>query len=129
MSEVTRRQTCTDHCATCNQHFHGLKAFDAHLNDNGERVECCEGWVAIIIDRQQKIRPALQQWTTEGWCELQKGCWADGRRVSWEHPVTIWQVALTDKALAARQEWLQGQHSKESEPMDAEPVVGVTPHA
>jgi len=48
--------------------------------------------------------PSLQQWTPEGFCDKMRGCWEDGRRIRYEHPVTIWQVATTEEqrlALAA----------------------------
>ncbi len=120
MSErAAPRQTCRDHCQACNQHFSGLGAFDAHLNWNGERTECCEGAAAIIIGKDKRIRAALQVWSDDGWCELQNGCYVDGKRVKWEHPVVVWQVAMTE----AQRERLQhafGRRGEESEPLSAE---------
>ncbi len=78
------RQTCTDHCGGCNQHFHGLKAFDAHRLG----MKCTPGAEAI----GRKDQPLLQAWTTNGWCSLQTGCRAEGHIVQWLNPVTIWQT-------------------------------------
>lgn len=119
MSETVRRQTCRDHCQSCQQHFSSLGAFDAHLSDNGDSTECCEGAAAITIRRDRKIRPALQQWTTEGWCELAPGCYVDGVRVRWEHPVVVWQQATTEEQ-RERLSALSGRRGKESEPLESE---------
>ena len=78
------RQTCTDHCSTCGRHFHGLGAFDAHRREN----TCGAPETAL----NTKGRLVLQVWTLDGYCQLTPGCWRDGKRDHWEHPVTIWQV-------------------------------------
>ena len=86
--EKPRRRTCTEHCATCNRHFHGLNTFDAHIR-TGECVE-----PDSILNT--KGMPFAQVWTEDGWCDLEKGCWHDGRRVKYMHPVTIWQTYVRD---------------------------------
>lgn len=102
MSEVEERaparQTCTDHCRTCLRHFHGIGAFDAH-RQNGQ---CMPPAGAV----SGKGRLLLQMWTTEGYCDREKGCWKDGKRVTWLHPVEIWQVAMSEE----QRERLAGLH-------------------
>lgn len=78
---TAKRMTCTDHCATCGRHFHGLTAFDAHRKD-GECLEPSEVF-------SEKGRQKLQAWTEDGWCDKQS--WHDGKRTGWDHPVTVWQ--------------------------------------
>jgi len=84
----TRRQTCTDHCAGCNQHFHGLGAFERH-RQNGS---CALGGSAVASKGKNVGQPLLQAWTEQGWCALQSGSTRDGVIVNWHHPVPIWQV-------------------------------------
>lgn len=76
-----RRQTCTDHCSTCGQHFHGLKAFDIH-----QRNGMCS------YQAGEPGRQAISVWTEDGSCSKVKGCWENGQLVRWEYPVTIWQM-------------------------------------
>ena len=77
------KQTCTDHCAGCDRHFHGLQAFDAHRQDS----ECQEpdGLMGT------KGQPLLQAWTMEGYCAL------SNLRAPLVHPVTIWQTYRTEE--------------------------------
>ena len=78
-------QTCTDHCAGCNRHFHGLTAFDAHRR-GGECQEPSE------IVGEKSGEHTLRVWTDEGNCDKMRGCWHDGKRLHFETPVTIWQM-------------------------------------
>lgn len=102
---ATPRPTCTDHCARCGQHFHGLGAFDAHRQDG----VCVEPAVeALRRSKDGFERPALQVWTAEGWCKLWGGCYENGRFIEdkQQHPVVIYQVATTEaqrEALAVLQ--------------------------
>lgn len=75
-------QTCTDHCGTCDRHFHGLGAFDAHRQDG----ECIEPVQAVVTSRDGSTRQALQVWTDNGECRLGLG----RQRIT--PNVTIWQV-------------------------------------
>ena len=92
------RQTCTDHCATCGGHFHGLGAFDAHRMQGA----CYAGFLYDLINT--KGTRLLQVWTEEGYCDKEKGCWADGKRDHYSHPVTIWQTFKSEEALQRLQE-------------------------
>lgn len=90
-----RRQTCTHCCSElggCGQHFHGLGAFDAHL----QRVhEGLNRWDARTYELEHLPgqKAGLEAWTEDGWCDL-------GAKD--QHPVTIWHLPLTE----ARQEQL-----------------------
>ena len=90
---ATARQTCTDHCAGCGAHFHGLGAFDAHRQDN----ECQMPSETLIRSGRRKGEPSLQVWTAAGFCDKERGCWQDGRRVAFVSPVTIYQLATTEE--------------------------------
>lgn len=89
------RKTCTDHCATCGEHFHGLGAFDAHRRDG----YCLPPESAANKDGKL----LLQMWTEDGSCDHVKGNWKDGRRLRWAEPVVIWQKAITDEQRARMQ--------------------------
>lgn len=91
-------QTCTDHCGRCGRHFHGVGAFDAHRRD-GACADPLE--LAYGVDSQRSGRLILQPWTTSGRCSLAAGCYADGRLVRYEEPVTVWQIAQTAERTAA----------------------------
>ena len=79
------RQTCTDHCAGCDAHFHSLAAFDAHLEvDEGGVVHNDPATVVYRLGKKAGSLK-LQAWTSEGWCRLQKV----GEE---QHPVRIWQM-------------------------------------
>ena len=88
------RSTCTDHAACCDRHFHGLGAFDLHRKSG-----VCTPPEDVLV----KDRPALQVWTTDGYCRLGKG------GVVSEH-VTIWQKVMTE----LQREALQKLNIKES---------------
>ncbi len=83
------RQTCTDHCGGCNQHFHGLGAFTAHR----QAMRCTPGADVTFAQGKKKGQLALQAWTENGYCSLQTGCRAEGKVIKWLNPVTIWQTA------------------------------------
>lgn len=91
------RQTCTDHCAGCGRHFHGLGAFDQHRTDGF----CADPAGVLIRSGKREGQPALQVWTDEGFCDKERGCWDDGRRVRYVTPVTIYQVSTTEEQRAA----------------------------
>jgi hypothetical protein len=57
-----RRQTCTAHCAGCNEHFHGLTAFDAHRRGDPDNRYCAAPEEATNKDG----RLLLQAWTETG---------------------------------------------------------------
>ncbi len=76
------RPFCTDHCASCGCHFHGLGAFDLHRQDG----ECCDPADVTATDRNSEQHPALQVWTDTGFCRWQ------GPSVRVNSPVAIWQV-------------------------------------
>ena len=82
-----RKQTCTDHCSTCGEHFHAEAAFMAHL-DMGKCAPLSE---AVYHKGKRQGQPKLQLWTSDGWCQLAKGCYEDGQQVNYLHPVSIWQ--------------------------------------
>jgi len=84
MSERTpARPTCTAHCTSCDHHFHGLAAFDAHRVD----FECQEP----AERRSEKGRELLRIWTETGICTLSSGLWSDGRLIHTVEGITIWQ--------------------------------------
>jgi hypothetical protein len=83
-------QSCTDHCAGCDRHFHGLGAFDAHRVDGA----CKEPSRVKVTKRDNTKVQALQVWTTAGICRL-------GRRGVVTEPVTVWQVWQSPAALAS----------------------------
>ena len=87
-----QRQTCTDHATCRDRCFHGLKAFDLHRQGG----ECLDPATVAIRNGARAGELALQVWTEEGYCDHLKGCWADGKRVKYEHPRTIYQVATTE---------------------------------
>ena len=81
------KQTCLDHCARCDRHFHGLTAFDLHQRDG----ECLDpSSVLYGPDSKRSGDARLQAWTLDGWCNKRI-------RPGWDHPVTIWQVATTEE--------------------------------
>ena len=80
--------TCTDHCATCERHFHGLGAFDAHRVDG----ECAEPSEVTVTARDSSTHPGLQLWTDSGACRLSRGVYKNGQIVQINSPVAIWQV-------------------------------------
>lgn len=106
-----KRRTCTDHCATCDLHFHGLGAFDAHRR-NGYCAE--PGEVLYPEGSKREGQPMLQVWTAQGSCEHMRGCWQDGRRVRWEEPVTVWQMAVSEADRERLQERLSESRGQES---------------
>jgi hypothetical protein len=81
---VAGRKTCTAHCESCGQHFHGKTAYDAHRREG----QCL---VAAVVQAKDSRNWLLQVWTAEGWCSLAKGCRREGKVVNWLYPVTIWQ--------------------------------------
>ena len=87
------RPTCTDHCTGCGRHFHGLAAFDRHRVDG----HCTDPVGLLMRSKGGDERPSLQQWTPDGYCDKERGCWEEGKRVRYVHPVTIWQVATTEE--------------------------------
>lgn len=102
------RQTCTDHCRGCGEHFHGLGAFDLHRR--GGECHNPETVVGAAGSRKAGI-PLLQAWTHDGSCDKENGCWQDGKRVKWEEGVTVWQVAVSE----AQRERLRELGGKESD--------------
>jgi hypothetical protein len=108
-----KRQTCTDHCAACDSHFHGLSAFDLHQQGG----YCHEPAEVTLRSGKRKGESALRAWTHEGSCDKSDGCWQDGKRVRWEHPVSVWQRATDDNP----RERLHGLTRKDS--------AAVTPEA
>lgn len=96
-----RRKTCTDHCAGCGRHFHGLTAFEKHQQQGECRVDVLK----------KDGTPALQVWTADGYCDKDHTCWRDGVRAGWFHPVTIYQVAVSEDA----RERLLSLNSKKSD--------------
>ena len=94
--ETPRRQTCTDHCVGCGSHFHGLGAFDVHRQGG----KCHDPATAAVQSGKREGQPVLQAWTDDGWCDKMRGCWQDGKRVQWEHPVTVWQVRMSEQERA-----------------------------
>ncbi len=87
------RQTCTDHCTGCGEHFHGLGAFDLHRRGG----ECLEPMAVLGTEGTKREGDHLLQiWTREGSCDKGRGCWDNGKRVRWDKPVTVWQVAVTE---------------------------------
>jgi len=86
--------TCTSHCAGCDQHFHGVSAFDRHREDGA----CERGDRTVVQTGKHQGEPALQVWTADGHCDKMKGCWKDGRRLKYVHPVTIYNE-VTNAAL------------------------------
>lgn len=87
------RQTCTDHCAGCDQHFHGLGAFDAHrVND-----ACGPAGDAKFAKGKREGESILQVWTDTGSCDKMPGCWKDGKLNHWDEGVTIWQMSQTEE--------------------------------
>ena len=86
----TSRQTCTSHCSQCDRHFHGDTAFDLHRRDgqcqNPETLTTAKGAAPLAV------------WTATGYCDLLPGCWQGGVRVRYEHPVVIWQQAVSQAA-------------------------------
>ena len=117
--ETSRRQTCTDHCVACGFHFHSLGAFDAHRQDG----KCCDPATAVVQSGKRVGEPSLQAWTREGWCDKMVGCWQDGKRVRWEHPVTIWQGRATDQQRAFFESVTST--ARNLPPRAPSPVVGV----
>jgi hypothetical protein len=93
-----RRRTCIDHCAGCGQHFHGLGAFDAHRKGG-----YCHDPLEVLYgpDSKRSGQPVLQAWTTDGYCDKERGCWIDGKRDHYVEGVTIWQIASTPEQAAA----------------------------
>ena len=87
-----RRIFCQDHCATCDRHFSGLGAFDAHRVDG----ECIEPW--SLHHPKDATRPTLQIRTSEGYCDKMPGVWVNGQHGADAHPVTIWQKYITPEA-------------------------------
>lgn len=87
------RPTCTDHCCGCNRHFHGLTAFDLHRQAGG----CTSPLEVLIRSKGGQTRPGLQLWTAEGYCDKLPLCWDNGKRLHYEHPVELWQAAVTDE--------------------------------
>lgn len=91
MSEPrTYAQTCTDHCSSCGEHFHGLGAFDRHLRRSSQRLNGY-GAPEYNLDHVVGAEVGLQAWTTTGRCDL------TGER---QEPVTVWQVIPSAQALA-----------------------------
>ncbi len=86
MSKV--RQTCTDHCTACGQHFHGLKAFEYHQQGG----QCNSPGLVVAKRGKREGQPLLQLWTATGSCNKELGCWVNGKILKWIEPVTIWQV-------------------------------------
>jgi hypothetical protein len=104
---MSNRQTCTDHC-DCGQHFHGLKAFDAHFVRLPKRNKWGSKDYDLIHLPGQEVE-GLQAWTEDGWCDL-----CDPT----EHPVTVWQVVQSP----AQKAWLEAQRQAK-----ATPAVAVQP--
>jgi len=107
MAAETRRQTCTDHCCGCGQHFHGLTAFDAHRVDG----ICREAGEVLYGAGKRQGQPILQVWTDEGCCDKEAGCWSEGKRLRYAEGVSIWQIAVTTE----QRERLQRAWSNESD--------------
>jgi hypothetical protein len=84
---ATVRQTCTDHCSSCGQHFHGLGAFDAHLQRFGEGLNE-RGTRSYHLRHLEGTDAKLEAWTTEGVCEMSKPT---------EVGVTVWRRPLSEK--------------------------------
>lgn len=95
-----KRQTCTDHCAGCGSHFHGLGAFEAHRREQ----RCLIPEAALTA----KGQPLLQVWTENGSCDKETGCWQDGKRVRYVEGVTIWQRYLSPEGLQRLEGWKSG---------------------
>jgi hypothetical protein len=90
-----RAQTCTSHCSEltgCGQHFHGLAAYDRHL----QRIpESEEGETRRYrLEHLTGEEAGLDAWTTTGRCDLTPG---SDEPVE---PVTIWQMPGTAERLA-----------------------------
>lgn len=102
------RQTCTDHCSKCGQHFHGLTAFDAHLRRVNEGVND-HGSRSYDLDHAVGSNVGLQPWTTTGHCDLTD-----------QTGVTIWQRIPS----AARARWLADR--ARNAPSDEPPSAGGT---
>lgn len=73
------RQTCTDHCSKCGQHFHGLGAFDRHLRRVAEGTNAL-GARTYELDHVVGPGVGLHPWTTTGHCDL-----------TGKSGVTVWQ--------------------------------------
>ena len=86
------RQTCTDHCAGCGRHFHGLGAFDAHRREG----ECCDPEMVVGQRGKHEGEALLQVWTETGSCDKDAGCWKDGKRDHYVTPVVVWQRTGND---------------------------------
>jgi hypothetical protein len=86
------RQTCTDHAACCGRHFNGIRAFDTH-----RRGGVCNDPTLLY---HEAGTPVLQVWSNNGYCDKLPGCYRDGVRVRYEHPVTIWQTFKTPVELS-----------------------------
>ena len=82
-------QTCTDHCAACDRHFHGLSSFDAHRVDDA----CADPEAVVGTHRDGSLYAPLKRWTAAGICRLGRG--------GQEWPVTIWNMALDATQQAA----------------------------
>ncbi len=96
------RRTCTDHCSEiggCGRHFHGTGAFDLHRTDGS-----CLDPADVLV----KGRPVLRAWATDGYCDKMAGCWSNGIRLHYNHPVTIWQVVPSAKQLEGLQRLRRG---------------------
>ena len=96
--------TCTDHCAGCDRHFHGIRAFDLHRVD----FQCFDPHDLVTNKRDGTSDPALQIWTNEGHCTLGAGCRKEGKVVRIDTQVTVWQPYQTP-AVAEKLKALRGR--------------------
>ena len=94
-----RSRNCRAHCQACGFHFTGDSAFELHRRDGQ-----CHNPATLLWQRgKREGQPLLS--SHEARCDLEAGCWRDGKRVSWV-PAIVWQVYQTEDAIAANRERL-----------------------
>jgi hypothetical protein len=105
------RQTCTDHCSKCGQHFHGLHAFDAHLRRVNEGTNYL-GARSYDLDHVVGSTVGLQPWTTTSHCDF-----------TGQTEVTVWQ-RIPGAGDAARLAKLAANPASSDGPSDGRPEKG-----
>ena len=87
-----RAKHCSDHCAKCNYCFGSTKAFDAHIEHEGE-LNIHNPPVGVVYSTGPREGQVKLE-STPGLCDHQPGCYEDGRLIK-RIPGDIWTVSLT----------------------------------
>ena len=85
-----RTKKCVWHCGGCGDHFSSVGAFDAHRQE----MRCVSTGSARKLAGKNAGELLLRAWTTDGVCELARGCKNEGRVVAALTGVTIWQLDI-----------------------------------